>query len=105
MPMTMPSSAENTHRNHARQPAQNAAATGTGRVCPVLADRLHLPLMAVGAPEFESAQLESHKSVANLHQLDHAVQVVAGQDETVPRANGASPTAKEHLKRGEGRFF
>lgn len=50
----------------------------------VFGDGFHFPLLAIGASEFQTTDLEGHKAVADLDDVDEAVQVVTGQDEKVP---------------------
>ena len=59
-------------------------------------DGLHFSLLAIGSPKFEAAHLKRHEAVGKLDHMDETVQVVRGQDKTVPLADH-SPAAEHYV--------
>ena len=53
--------------------------------------------MTVRSTEFETAKLERHHSVANLDDVNKAVQVEAGKNKTVASLHACSPSAHSQV--------
>ena len=78
-----------------RKVARLTTATGLVLLEP-LADRLHLALLAVSASELQASHLEGAQAVAQLYDVDQAVEVVGGEDKAVSLLDSA-PSAKHQV--------